>query len=145
MVVITFIHLPNRVLLHGKEKSMSHFAQLNSKNIVTQVIVIEQETLNTGLWGDPDRWLQTSYNTLGGVHYGPDGLPDGGIALRKNYAGIGFLYDPIRDAFIPPKPFPSWVLIEESCLWTAPVPYPTDGQNYVWNEEITNWDLAANE
>ena len=124
---------------------MSHFAQLNSKNIVTQVIVIEQETLNTGLWGDPDRWLQTSYNTLGGVHYGPDGQPDGGIALRKNYAGIGFLYDPIRDAFIPPKPFPSWTLVEESCLWTAPVPYPTDGQNYVWNEEITNWDLLPNE
>lgn len=122
---------------------MSHFAQLDDRNIVTQVIVIEQETLNTGLWGSPARWIQTSYNTHGGVHYGPDGEPDGGIALRKNYAGIGYMYDPIRDAFIPPRPFPSWGLDEASCLWKPPVPYPTDGEAYMWNEDTQTWDLVT--
>lgn len=118
---------------------MSHFAQINSDNIVTQVIVIEQQTLNSGLWGDPNSWIQTSYNTRGGVHYGADGQPDGGVALRKNYAGVGFTYDRGRDAFIPPQPFPSWVLNEDTCLWSAPVPYPTDGQQYTWDEATLNW------
>jgi hypothetical protein len=118
---------------------MSHFAQINSDNIVTQVIVIEQQTLNSGLWGDPNSWIQTSYNTRGGVHYGADGQPDGGIPLRKNYAGVGFTYDRSRDAFIPPQPFPSWVLNEDTCLWSAPVPYPTDGQQYTWDEATLNW------
>lgn len=119
---------------------MSHFAQIDDNNTVTQVIVIEQETLNTGLWGDPACWIQTSYNTRGGVHYGADGEPDGGVALRKNYAGIGFTYDAGRDAFVPPKPFASWVLDEDTCLWKAPVPYPTDGKRYVWNELTVSWD-----
>lgn len=118
---------------------MSHFAQINSDNIVTQVIVIEQQTLNSGMWGDPNSWIQTSYNTRGGVHYGADGQPDGGVALRKNYAGVGFTYDRGRDAFIPPQPFPSWVLNEDTCLWSAPVPYPTDGQQYTWDEATLNW------
>ena len=118
---------------------MSHFAQINSDNIVTQVIVIEQQTLNSGMWGDPNSWIQTSYNTRGGVHYGADGQPDGGIPLRKNYAGVGFTYDRSRDAFIPPQPFPSWVLNEDTCLWSAPVPYPTDGQQYTWDEATLNW------
>lgn len=121
---------------------MSHFAQIDGTNTVTQVIVIEQETLNTGLWGDPATWIQTSYNTRGGVHYGQDGQPDGGVALRKNYAGIGFTYDAGRDAFIPPKPFPSWVLNESTCLWEAPVPMPTDGQRYTWNESTLSWDVV---
>ena len=121
---------------------MSHFAQIDGTNTVTQVIVIEQETLNTGLWGDPATWIQTSYNTRGGVHYGQDGQPDGGVALRKNYAGIGFTYDAGRDAFIPPKPFPSWVLNESTCLWEAPVPMPTDGQRYTWNELTVSWDVV---
>lgn len=121
---------------------MSHFAQIDGTNTVTQVIVIEQETLNTGLWGDPATWIQTSYNTRGGVHYGQDGEPDGGVALRKNYAGIGFTYDAGRDAFIPPKPFPSWVLNESTCLWEAPVPMPTDGQRYTWNESTVSWDVV---
>ena len=121
---------------------MSHFAQIDETNTVTQVIVIEQETLNTGLWGDPATWIQTSYNTRGGVHYGQDGQPDGGVALRKNYAGIGFTYDAGRDAFIPPKPFPSWVLNESTCLWEAPVPMPTDGQRYTWNESTLSWDVV---
>lgn len=122
---------------------MSHFAQINSDNVVTQVIVIEQETLNSGLWGDPSSWIQTSYNTRGGVHYGPDGQPDTGVALRKNYAGIGFTYDAGRDAFIPPQPFPSWVLDEDTCLWNAPVPMPTDGQIYVWDEDTVSWIVAV--
>jgi hypothetical protein len=121
---------------------MSHFAQINSDNIVTQVIVIEQQTLNSGLWGDPNSWIQTSYNTRGGVHYGQDGQPDGGIALRKNYAGIGFTYDRGRDAFIPPQPFPSWVLDEDTCLWNAPVPYPADGGSYTWDEDTLSWLLV---
>lgn len=117
---------------------MAHFAQITD-NVVTQVIVIEQETLNLGHWGDPSTWVQTSYNARGGVHYGPDGQPDNGVALRKNYAGIGFTYDPQRDAFIPPKPFPSWVLDENTCLWNSPIPYPDDGNRYNWDENSQTW------
>ena len=88
-------------------------------------------------------WKQTSYNTRGGVHY-TDGVPseDQRKALRKNYAGIGFSYDPERDAFIPPKPFESWVLNEDTCLWEAPVAYPEDGETYTWDEESTSWTLV---
>ena len=112
---------------------MAHFAQIDGNNIVAQVIVADQETINTGLFGDPATWIQTSYNTQGGVH------TQGGTPLRKNYAGIGYSYDATRDAFIPPKPFNSWVLNEDSCLWGAPVPYPTDDKMYQWNEETLNW------
>ena len=117
---------------------MSHFAQIDENNVVVQVIVIEQEDINTGEWGDPATWIQTSYNTLGGVHYGPDGKPDGGIALRKNFAGIGFTYDPIKDAFIPPKPRNSWILDENTCTWNPPIPKPEDG-NYWWDEDNISW------
>lgn len=110
---------------------MAHFAKVED-GIVTQVIVIDQETLNTGLWGDPASWVQTSYNTRGGKH--PEGRP-----LRKNYAGVDYTYDAQRDAFIPPKPFPSWVLDEETCLWNAPVPMPEDGKIYNWDEATTSW------
>ena len=118
---------------------MAHFAQIDENNIVTQVIVIDQETLNLGHWGDPSTFVQTSYNTRGGVHYGQDGQPDGGIALRKNYAGIGYTYDVNRDAFIPPRPYASWQLNEDTCQWAAPIPYPDDGKIYVWDEATTNW------
>ena len=117
---------------------MAHFAQVID-GIVQQVIVIDQETLNTGHWGDPATWIQTSYNTRGGVHYGQDGKPDGGVALRKNYAGIGFTYDAVLDAFIPPQPYPSWLLSTETGLWVPPVPYPTDGKDYVWDEATLSW------
>ena len=110
---------------------MSHFAKVEN-GVVTQVIVIEQDVLNTGHWGDPASWVQTSYNTRGGQH--PEGRP-----LRKNYAGIGYTYDSQRDAFIPPQPFPSWTLSEETCLWYSPVPYPTDGKVYSWDEATINW------
>ena len=118
---------------------MSHFAQINENNIVQQVLVIDQDMIDTGLWGDPKQWIQTSYNTRGGIHYGPNGEPDGGIAVRKNYAGIGYTYDASRDAFIPPKPYTSWILNERTCLWDPPVPYPTDGKNYIWEESLQEW------
>ena len=111
---------------------MSHFAKVEN-GVVTQVIVVEQDVLNTGLFGDPNLWVQTSYNTHGGVH------ANGGTPLRKNYAGVGYTYDSVRDAFIPPKPYPSWTLNEDTCLWESPIPYPNDGGVYQWNEESQSW------
>jgi hypothetical protein len=112
---------------------MAHFAKVED-GIVTQVIVIDQETINTGHWGDPASWIQTSYNTQGGVH------SQGGTPLRKNYAGIGYSYDAGRDAFIPPKQYPSWVLNESTCQWESPVAMPTDNtKRYVWRESDTSW------
>lgn len=118
---------------------MSHFAKVEN-GIVTQVIVAEQDFINSGAAGNPSSWVQTSYNSRGGVHYGPDGLPDSAPALRKNYAGIGFVYDPVRDAFIPPQPWNSWILDENTCNWIPPVPHPNDGKLYVWNESNQNWE-----
>lgn len=112
---------------------MAHFAQIDENDTVVQVLVIEQEMVNTGLWGDPSRWIQTSYNTIGGEHR------LGGTPLRKNYAGIGYKYDRERDAFIPPKIFDSWILNETTCLWEAPVPHPNDGKAYNWNEDTQAW------
>lgn len=118
---------------------MAHFAQLDNQNTVLQVIVIHNnELLDNGVESEAKgiafcqslfpntRWVQTSYNGN----------------IRKNYAGVGFLYDPIRDAFIPPKPYPSWVLDEATCRWEAPVPYPTDGERYVWDEATQTWMAA---
>ena len=110
---------------------MSHFAKVID-GIVTEVLVIEQDVIDTGLFGDPALWVQTSYNTLGGQH--PEGRP-----LRKNYAGVGFTYDVARDAFIPPQPFASWTLNEDTCLWDAPSPYPDDGKPYRWDEDMLAW------
>jgi hypothetical protein len=119
---------------------MAHFAKVEN-GTVTQVIVAEQDFIDSGAVGDPASWLQTSYNTRGGVHYGQNGEPDGSAGLRKNYAGIGYTYDTGRDAFIPPKPFDSWVLNESTCLWEAPVEMPHDGQRYTWDEPTTSWVL----
>lgn len=124
---------------------MAHFAKLDQNNIVVFVTKgrdedehAEQQLLErTG-----DVYKRTSYNTKGGVHYDPaTGKPsaDQSKAFRKNYAGIGYSYDSERDAFIPPKPFDSWVLNEDSCLWEAPVPYPDDGEMYRWDEDTTSW------
>ena len=121
---------------------MAHFAKVTDGSVV-QVIVAEPEFFDTFVDSTPGEWIQTSYNTRGGVHYGQDGEPDGGVALRKNYAGIGFTYDSTRDAFIPPQPYLSWVLNEDTCLWDAPVEYPTDGQMYSWNEETQTWNVVA--
>ena len=110
---------------------MAHFAKVEN-GIVTEVLVIEQDVIDTGAFGDPALWVQTSYNTFGGQH--PEGRP-----LRKNYAGIGFAYDTGRDAFIPPQPFASWTLNEDTCLWDAPSPYPDDGKQYRWDEDALAW------
>ena len=91
--------------------------------------------------GDPSLWIKTSYNTRGGVRYAPNSdTPDGGVALRKNYAGIGYTYDSDKDAFIAPKPFSSWELNADTCCWESPVPYPDDGKLYEWDEENTEWN-----
>ena len=118
---------------------MSHFAKVVN-GIVETVNVVEQEFINSGAMGDPSLWIQTSYNTRGGVHYAPNSSePDGGVALRKNYAGIGYTYDETRDAFIPPKPYPSWILDEDTCQWKAPTSYPNPAKHYIWDEDIKNW------
>ena len=120
---------------------MSHFAKVEG-GIVTQVIVVEQDVLNTGLFGDPSLWKQTSYNTRGGIHYDPiTNEPDDKPAMRGNYAGIGYIYDSELDVFYPPKPFASWTLNSTTYLWESPVSYPTDGKLYDWDEETINWKL----
>ena len=111
---------------------MAHYAKVEN-GIVTQVIVADQEFIDSGALGDPSTWLQTSYNTFGGVHR------SGGIPLRKNYAGVGYSYMPDIDAFVPPKPFPSWVLNTETGLWDASVPRPQNNLYVVWDEELQNW------
>ncbi|NDF50113.1 MAG: hypothetical protein EB116_08535 [Betaproteobacteria bacterium] len=117
---------------------MAHYALLDKRGVVVQVITGVDE--DEGIY-DWEQWYsaetrltakRTSYNTQGGVH------TNGGTPFRKNYAGIGYTYDPQRDAFIPPKPYPSWVLNEDTCLWGAPVPMPTDGV-YQWDEATTSW------
>ena len=111
---------------------MAHYAKV-SDGLVTQVIVAEAEFFDTFVDSSPGEWIKTSYNTSGGVH------SDGGTPLRKNYAGVGFTYDSRRDAFIAPQPYPSWILNEDTCQWDSPVPYPTDGLMYEWDEDTTSW------
>ena len=101
---------------------MAHFAKLDN-NVVTEVIVSEQDFINSGAVGDSFLWVQTSYNGN----------------FRKNYAAVGYTYDKTKDAFIAPKPYPSWTLVEDTCQWEAPVSYPTDGQSYSWDEDTTAW------
>jgi hypothetical protein len=120
---------------------MSHFAQIDENNIVTQVIVAEQDFIDSGAVGDPSKWIQTSYNTSGGAH------KLGGTPLRKNYAGIGYTYDAGRDAFIPPKTYSKWVLDEETCFWKAPFEHDPDvlptteseGVVHAWDDENNRW------
>ena len=123
---------------------MAHFAKIGTGNIVLSVHVVSDDVATTeqagidflnNLYGTRDVWKQTSYNTHGGQH------KDGGTPFRKNYAGVGYIYDESRDAFYAPRPFPSWTLDEETCLWEPPVDYPTDGQEYEWNEKTLAWDL----
>jgi len=111
---------------------MAHFAKVVDGK-VSQVIVAEKEFFDTFVDSSPGEWIQTSYNTHGGIH------KNGGTPLRKNYAGIGFTYDRTKDAFIPPQPFASWVLDDSTCLWNAPVAMPTDGKIYNWDEATTAW------
>jgi hypothetical protein len=125
---------------------MAHYAFLDENNVVTEVIVgkdegnFDWEAQYGSFRGQACK--RTSYNTRGGVYYDPitnEPSDDQSKAFRKNYAGIGFTYDWSLDAFIPPKPYPSWVLDENTCFWSAPVPYPTDGKKYQWDEATTSW------
>ena len=121
---------------------MSHWAQIDENNIVINVLVGDNDDPNgdEGLQFFTDThggtWIKTSYNTNGGVHIFDD------VPIRKNYAGVGMIYDKTRDAFYWPQPYPSYILNEDSCIWEAPVPYPTDGQFYVWDETIKAWILT---
>jgi hypothetical protein len=127
-----------------KVKTMAHYAFLDENNVVTEVIVGKDETnfdweQQYGMFRG-QACKRTSYNTHGGIHY-TDGLPseDQSKAFRKNYAGIGFFYDSQKDAFIPPKPFESWILDEFSCLWKAPILMPTEGGPWSWDEQLQSW------
>jgi len=118
---------------------MSHFAKVEN-GIVTQVLTVEQDFIDTGALGDPSLWIQTSYNTRGCVHYGQDKQPDGGIALRGNYAAIGGTYDAVNDVFIDPQPFPSWLLNTSTWRWEPPIPRPeNDNINTIWHEDTQSW------
>ena len=128
---------------------MSYFAKVptitDGKGIVDDVIDADQSFIDSGEAGDPTLWWQTSYNTYGNVHYGPDGQPDGGVALRANYAGVGYTLDTtvvqndVIGVFYAPSPYPSWVLNTQTYLWEAPVAMPNDGQTYYWNEKTQSW------
>ena len=115
---------------------MAHFAKVID-GIVSQVIVAGHDYINALV--DADQWIQTSYNTHGGVHYGQDGEPDGGVALRANYAGIGDTYDIANDVFYAPQPYPSWTIGAPDWIWHPPTPMPTDGKLYRWDEPTLNW------
>ena len=120
------------------QDNMAHWAKIEN-GIVVQVNVVEDNFIQA----NPDRytgqWVKTSYNTYGGQHL------LGGTPLRKNYASIGYTYDETRDAFIPQKPFDSWLLNEDTCQWESPIPYPTDGKDYQWDEEQQNWKEITND
>ena len=120
---------------------MAHHAKVCDGKVI-QVIVAEPAFFNTFVDSSPGQWIQTSYNTRGNVHYGADGQPDGGEALRGNYAGIGYTYDQTNDVFYPPQPFPSWTLSQTTWLWEPPVAYPDGDGLYFWDEVQQNWILT---
>lgn len=132
---------------------MSYFANVsaftNGKGIVSNVIAADQSVIDSGEFGDPSLWWQTSYNTYGNVHYGSNGQPDGGVPLRANYASIGYTLDTtvvengVTGVFYAPQPYPSWVLNTQTYLWQAPVPYPSTGGSYVWDEATQSWVTVA--
>ena len=130
---------------------MAHFAHITDNNIVDNVIVADQDFINSGAVGDASKWIQTSYNTRGNVHYLPDtNTPSGQPALRGNYAGVGYTYDPVNDVFYAPQPYPSWTISEATnWTWTAPTPIPGDAgtgeppKQYTWDEATTSWVLVT--
>jgi hypothetical protein len=134
---------------------MSYFAKVptitNGKGVVNDVIAAEQDFIDSGAEGDASLWWQTSFNTRGNVHYGQDGQPDGGVALRANYAGIGYTLDTtvvqngVVGVFYAPQPYTSWVLNTQTYLWNAPVPMPKTGGPYYWDETTESWVLAPTE
>ena len=128
---------------------MSYFAKVEN-GIVINVIRIDQDVLNTGLWGDPSNFVQTSYNTHGGIHYEPNTnppvpSPDQSKALRANYASIGYIYDLVNNVFYAPQPYPSWTISAPTWIWQSPVPYPNDGKLYYWDEATLSWVEMPNQ
>jgi hypothetical protein len=126
---------------------MAHFSKVLDGKVVN-VIVAEPEFFETFIDSSPGEWIQTSYNTFGGIHYQPNSRTpseDQSKALRKNFGSVGYTYDRIKDAFIPPKPYSSWVLNEQTCLWESPVSYPTDGEDYYWDEATLSWKPWTNQ
>ena len=122
---------------------MSHFARVEN-GIVTDVIVAEQDFIDSGAIGDPSLWIQTSFNTKQNVHYDPiTSEPDGKLPFRGNYAGIGYIYDKKNDVFYAQQPYPSWTLSTDTWSWVAPVPYPESVEFYIWNESSLSWDEIA--
>ena len=120
---------------------MAHWAKIENGKVIN-VIRADEDFFDTFVDSTPGTWLQTSYNTRGGVHYEPDSntpSADQSKALRKNYAGIGYTYDATKDAFIAPQPFPSWALDEDACIWLPPTPRPEDENTYYWDEETQQW------
>ena len=115
---------------------MAHFAKVRDGKVI-EVIVADQDFIDNMVDTSPGKWIQTSYNTRGGVH------TEGGTPLRKNYAGVGHWYDANRDAFYQPQPYPSWTLDDDTCLWEPPIAYPDDGNRYLWNEETQTWDAVT--
>lgn len=125
---------------------MAHYAKVLDGKVV-QVIVAEEEFMETFIDDSPGDWYQTSYNTHAGKHYDSNGIEDDGTPLRKNFAGVGFTYDEDRDAFIPPKTYDSWILNEDTCQYDPPNGYPSDWDenpfSYRWNEETQTWDAVT--
>ena len=117
--------------------NMAHYAKVEN-GIVTQVIVADQEFIDSGALGNPSTWIQTSYNTFGGQHR------MGGTPLRKNYAGVGYFYMADIDAFVPLKPYESWILNTETGLWEPPISRPENGENLIWDEDLQNWKPGVN-
>lgn len=118
---------------------MSHYAKVLNRR-VTDVIVAEEDFFTSFVDSSPGTWIKTSYNTRGNVHYAADGNPSGQPALRGNYAGVGYVYDPTQDVFYLPQPFPSWTLDNTTWIWMPPTPYPTDGHVYRWDESTLTWN-----
>lgn len=124
---------------------MAHFAKVDSNNVVTEVLVIDQAEVNTGNWGDPAQWVQTSYNTRGGVYYTPGTTtpdPDQSKAFRKNYAGVGMIWDAVRNMFYDRQPYPSWTLDEQTGTWVPPVPLDVPALDipfWKWDEATQQW------
>lgn len=117
---------------------MSYYAKVVNGTVI-QVIAAEADFFITFVDTSAGDWIQTSYNTRCGIHYGEDGNPDGGVALRGNYAGIGYTYDRQHDVFYPPQPYPSWIVEAPNWTWTPPIPYPTDEKKYNWDESTKTW------
>lgn len=123
---------------------MAHFALLDSNNIVTFVTVGRDEDNEVDISTRTGQmYKKTSYNTRGGIYYGQDGQPDNGVAFRANYAGLGYTYDPTNDVFYAPKPYASWTIGAPTWVWQAPIPYPTNGKTYTWDETNQTWNVVV--